>query len=241
MKKLELEEYQAYFVSRFKSEKDKDVLKYVQELYQSFSEKDFESFIGFKGTVDGLIHDFKKKHNKYPTAQFDSNNFKNNKVQEITYKKKQTIEKPDYENYEKIETLGSKQICLVINSFDQLIDAMKCILWSLNNEPSTSAKIFQHILISKDNKEIPITREDYDLYTNSLINKATRDGRLYVQKKLINGKTIWFYSNPTKKRYGYYLDGKLRTLRQIEKFYDIPFTTLHSRLKKMNIEQAVKK
>ena len=61
MKKLELEEFKAYFVNRFKSEKDKDVLKYIQELNGSFSEKDFETFIGFKGTVDGLIHDFKKK------------------------------------------------------------------------------------------------------------------------------------------------------------------------------------
>jgi hypothetical protein len=167
---------------------------------------------------------------------------KNNKVEELTYvPKKQSLEKPVFENYEKITPNGSKSICVIINSFDELIDAMKCVLWSLENEPSTAIKIFQHILIVRNNKKVSFTQEDYELYTNDLIREATRIGKLYVQKERIKGKVVYFYTNPTKKRMGYFLDGKLRTLRQIEKFYDIPFTTLYSRLKKMSIDQAVKK
>lgn len=231
-----------FFRSRYENENDKDVRNYYEELNSSFNENDFQDYMKFRGKVEQLIHDFKKKNDKYPTVQFDQNVLKNHQVQEINYvPKKQSLEKPVFENYEKIISNGSRSICVVINSFDELIDAMKCVLWSLDNEPSTSLKIFQHILIMKDNKEVPITREDYENYTNDLISKATRNGQLYVQKDVIKGKMIWFYTNPTKKRLGYFLDGKLRTLRQIEKFYDIPRATLHNRLKKMNIDQAVKK
>jgi hypothetical protein len=242
MNKLDLEESKRFFNHRYQTEKDRDIKNFIGQLESLVEEINFESHMDFRRSFEERVHDFKKKNDKYPTIHFDQNILKNSQVEEINYvPKKQSLEKPVFENYEKIIPNGSKSICVVINTFDQLIDAIKCVLWSLENEPSTAIKIFQHILIMKDNKEVSFTKEDYENYTNDLISKATRNGQLYVQKDVIKGKTIWFYTNPTKKRLGYFLDGKLRTLRQIEKFYDIPRATLHNRLKKMSIDQAVKK
>jgi hypothetical protein len=242
MNKSELEESKQFLNHRYETEKDKETKNYITQLYSLFEDMEFDNYMQFRGAVDERLSDFRKKNGKYPSSQFDQNKFTNNQVKEINYvPKKQSLEKPVFENYEKVISNGSREICLVIESFDQLIDAMKCVLWSLDNEPSTSLKIFQHILIVKDNKEVALTKEDYENYSNDLISKATRNGQLYVQKDLIKGKMIWFYTNPTKKRMGYFLDGKLRSLRQIEKFYDIPRATLHNRLKKMSIDEAVKK
>jgi hypothetical protein len=242
MNKSELEESKKFLNHRYETEKDRETKNYIAQLYSLFEDMEFDNHMQFRGAVDERLSDFRKKNGKYPSCQFDQNKFTNNQVKEINYvPKKQTLEKPVFENNEKIIANGSKSICVIINSFDELIDAMKCVLWSLENEPSTAIKIFQHLLIVKNNKKVSFTQEDYEQYTNDLIREATRTGQLYVQKERINGKTVYFYTNPTKRRMGHFLDGKLRTLRQIEKFYDIPFTTLHSRLKKMSIDQAVKK
>jgi hypothetical protein len=241
MNKSELEDGKRFLNNRYESEKDRDTKNYIRQLDSLLEEMQNESFMQFRGTFEDLVNDYKKQNGKVNIAYLENSKLNTNTYQETVYEeKKQTFQKLDFENYEKVETKGTKQIGVIINSFDELIDAIKCVLWSLDNQPSTIIKIFQHILVMKNNKRCPITQEDYEI-TNELIEQAVWNSDLYLQKKVINRKTIWFYSNPNSKRMGYFLDGKLRTLRQIEKYYDIPFTTLHSRLKKMNIDQAVKR
>jgi hypothetical protein len=241
MNKSELEDGKRFLKHRYESENDRDIKNYIRQLDPLLEEMQNESFMQFRGTFEDLVNDFKKKNGKVNIAYLENSKLDNTAHQETVYQeKKTTFQKLDFENYEKVETKGTKQIGVVINSFDELIDAMKCVLWSLENEPSTIIKIFQHILVMKNNKRCPITQEDYEI-TNEIIEEAVWNSNLYLQKKVINRKTIWFYSNPSDKRFGYFLEGKLRTLRQIEKYYDIPRATLHNRLKKMNIDQAVKR
>lgn len=241
MRESELENRRSFLNHRYQSEKDRDVKNYIRQLDFLLEEMQNESYMAFRGRIDELVAIYNRENGKVNIAYLENSKLDTTAHQETVYEgKKTTFQKLDFENYEKVETKGTKQIGVVINSFDELIDAMKCVLWSLDNEPSTIIKIFQHILVMKNNKRCPITQDDYEI-TNELIEEAVWNSNLYLQKKVINRKTIWFYSNPNDKRFGYFLDGKLRTLRQIEKYYDIPRATLHNRLKKMNISQAVKK
>jgi hypothetical protein len=241
MNKSDIEESKRFFNHRYQTEKDRDIKKFIGQLESLVEEINFESFMHFRKTFEDRVFDFKKENGRVSIAYLENSKLDTNTYKEKVYEeKKETFQKLDFENYEKVETKGTKKIGVLINSFDELIDAIKCVLWSLDNEPSTIIKIFQHILVMKNNQRTSITQDDYEI-TNELIEEAVWNSNLYLQKKVINRKTIWFYSNPTDKRTGYFLDGKLRTLRQIEKYYDIPRATLHNRLKKMNIDQAVKK
>ena len=147
----------------------------------------------------------------------------------------------DIDNDFFVSNKARKNVSITINSYSEFISAFKCLLWSFDNNPSSDSKIMEQIYINKDNVIIPILIDDNENYCQKLLEEATRNNNLFFQKIKINGQLVKFYNNPTNKRMGYFLDGKLRTLRDIEKKYNIPFTTLHSRLKKMNIDQAVKK
>lgn len=138
-------------------------------------------------------------------------------------------------------TKATKRISISINSYSEFIAAFKCLLWTFNNNPSPDSKIIEHIYINKDDVRIPILLDDNENYCQKLLEEATNNNDLFFQKIKINGQVVKFYNNPTNKRMGYFINGKLLTLREIGKKYNIPFTTLHSRLKKMSIEQAVKK
>jgi hypothetical protein len=237
MKVSEIELSKNYLKRVFDQEKDQLVKNYIVSLQNQFNNLDLEDSLLFKIKLDDLVYTFKKSNNLISVISYSDNISFNKKVETI---KKSHIEKPNYQQQEKIEPTFQKFINITINSYDELIDAMKCILWSFENEPSTTKKIFQHIFIEKNGETILIPEEDYEI-TNKIISKATRDNKIYVEKHSNNGKLVFLYSNTSNKRTGFFLDGKLRTLRDISKFYDIAFTTLHSRLKKMNISQAIQK
>ena len=107
----------------------------------------------FRKTFEDRVFDFKKENGRVNIAYLENSKLDTNTYKEKVYEeKKETFQKLDFENYEKVETKGTKKIGVLINSFDELIDAIKCVLWSLDNEPSTIIKIFQHILVMKNNQ-----------------------------------------------------------------------------------------
>ncbi len=87
------------------------------------------------------------------------------------------------------------QILIVINDLKELITAMKCVLFLLDNKPSTTKKIFSFIRIVNNKTVKEISYDDYNI-TNDLVYEAVSDKKLLLEKIEINGKCIYLYSNP---------------------------------------------
>jgi hypothetical protein len=206
-------------------------------LFGDMKEDELEGGNSDKKTLEDIIKKHSKKFKNLELAKKEiGKQLKKGMDVEKEHTKKISIAREEQQFIPSQE----KNISITIGSYSELVDAMKCILWSLENNPSTIKKIFQHIYIKKDDEEIIIPESDYDI-TNKIISKAFRDNHFYVQKLQNNGISVWLYNNASNKRLGYFIDGKLRSVEWLSKFYDIPRTTIQSRLKKMNIEQAVKK
>ena len=234
MKESEIQLSIKYLQEVYKQEKDESVRDYLNQIYQSIpSNSDTLDFVNFKIKLDSQIYEFKQSKNLISVSSYSE---KKSFQKKVIAKDKISIVKEE----QRFVPSQEKNISITIGSYSELVDAMKCILWSLDNNPSTIKKIFQHIYIKKDDEEIIIPESDYEI-TNKIISKAFRDNHFYVQKLQNNGTTVWLYNNASNKRLGYFIDGKLRSVEWLSKFYDIPRTTIQSRLKKMNIDQAVKK
>jgi hypothetical protein len=238
MKESEIESSKNYLKLVFDKEKDESVKNFILTLGSQFDKLDLEDSTNFKIKLDDLVYKFKKSNNLITVYSYSDNKSFEKKVDDISITKKDKISIAKKE--QQFVPSQEKNISITIGSYSELVDAMKCILWSLDNNPSTIKKIFQHIYIKKDDEEIIIPESDYDI-TNKIISKAFRDNHFYVQKLQNNATTVWLYNNASNKRLGYFIDGKLRSVEWLSKFYDIPRTTIQSRLKKMNIDQAVKK
>jgi hypothetical protein len=233
MKESEIELSKKYLTKVYNQEKDELVKDYLNQIYKQSTNSDYSDSTNFKIKLDNLIYDFKQSKNLISVSSYSQKKSFQNKV---SAQEKILIVREE----QRFVPSQEKNISITIGSYSELVDAMKCILWSLDNNPSTIKKIFQHIYIKKDDEEIIIPESDYDI-TNKIISKAFRDNHFYVQKLQNNGTTVWLYNNASNKRLGYFIDGKLRSVEWLSKFYDIPRTTIQSRLKKMNIDQAVKK
>lgn len=237
MNRLEIESSKNYLKKVYNQENNHSLKKYIVSLANEFTDFDYANSTNFKIKIDDLIYQYKKSNNLICVSGYFENTSSLESYEETHIsKKKIAIEKEELLFVPSQE----KNISVTINSYLELVSAMKCILWSFGNNPSTIKKIFQHIYIKKNDEIILIPESDYEI-TNKIISDATRSNEFYVQKLRNNNKIVWLYNNPSNKRLGYFIDGKLRTVEYLSKYYDIPRTTIQSRLKKMNIENAVKK
>lgn len=100
-----------------------------------------------------------------------------------------------YEREKMAKNSSPDEILIVIKDYSQLVSAMKCVLFLLDNKASTTKKIFSYIRIFNDKKAYEISYQDYHI-TNELVYEAVVDKNLILEKVEINGKTIYLYSNP---------------------------------------------
>jgi hypothetical protein len=135
---------------------------------------------------------------------------------------------------------SKKDYILEIETFHELVPAIKCILWNLDNEPTSIRNIFNRIKVCKDGAYKDISKEDYEV-TNKLVSNASKDKELVLEKQQISGKIVFLYRNPSNKRNGYFFDGKLVSLENLAKLSEINSTTLYMRLKKMSAKEALQK
>jgi hypothetical protein len=126
----------------------------------------------------------------------------------------------------------------IINSYDELIPAMKCLLWSMNNKPQTNITLYKYIKCNDNGNIRDINQNDWQ-YLNPIIRSAPSQGLLDLEKTSINDKAVWLYSNPSKTREGWFYEGNLRSLIDLENMTGISRSTLHSRLSKMSIKHAI--
>jgi hypothetical protein len=102
----------------------------------------------------------------------------------------------------------------IINSYDELIPAMKCLLWSMNNEPNTNLTLYKYIKFNDNGNIRSLNQNDYQ-YLNPIIRSAPSLGLLSLEKRLVNDKEVWLYTNPSKLREGWFYKGKLRSFRDL--------------------------
>lgn len=126
----------------------------------------------------------------------------------------------------------------IINSYDELIPAMKCLLWSMNNKPHTNLSLYKYIKFNDNGTIRSFNQDDYQ-YLNPIIRSAPSQGLLDLEKRLLNDKQVWFYTNPSKTREGWFYEGKLRSFRDLENMTGISRSTLHKRLTKMSLKDAI--
>lgn len=134
---------------------------------------------------------------------------------------------------------NKKDPSLVVNSYLEVPFAMKCILWSLNNEPCTTAKLYSFISYNENGIERKFTTEEYKTFLNPIIEDAVKKKLLMLKKQEKDGKNVFLYSNPTDKRIGYFYDGKLLTTSDIAETIGINENTLRTRLRKYGIRKAI--
>lgn len=224
-----------YLEKKKREAQNNQILKFIKGL--EFQDSDYYDNTKFKILLDSKIYDFEKANDLIQVTYYVQKNSDNQvKTSEPMQKKKIPIQNED----QVFETAKTRNVKLTIQNYNELIDAMRCILWSLGNNPSTVKKIFQHIFIFRDGERINIPEEDYHI-TNKIISDASYDDIFYVQKTHISGKQVWLYNNPSNKRLGYFYNGKIRSIESLSKYYDIPRTTIQSRLKKMSIDKALQK
>jgi hypothetical protein len=221
-------------------------------LDKSSYEEDFKCY-----AKDNIRMLFSKKY-------LDENNIENNKIflfDEIksvyldfkkntksfgnfkTYKAKNTTENDLFDSYEASYSNSNVkteiQYVLTIEKEEQIVEAIKDILWYLGNVPSTSKKILNHInILDHDGFPRNISSEDY-IWTNKYFKIALNNKDLNLGKINDKDKSIWLYSNPTNKRTGYFYKGKLLTLSELSNMHGVDRKTIFKRLKKMSIEKAI--
>ena len=126
----------------------------------------------------------------------------------------------------------------IINSYDELIPAMKCLLWSMNNKPHTNLSLYKYIKYNDNGTIRSFNQDDYQ-YLNPIIRSAPSQGLLDLEKRLLNDKQVWFYTNPSKTREGWFYEGKLRHLTELETLTGISKSALYNRLSIMSLKNAI--
>jgi hypothetical protein len=217
-------------------------------VYSNFKElfKDVEpNEDKYKFRLDGVFEGFKHPDTK--------DKFGNSKT--VIYKKENTLKLEKnlddslgfiFESVDNdVDIQKKKTIALLVENPSQLIPAIKCVLWSLDNNSKTVKDILQYLMKVDDSGNIvPYldglkTGDDY-VEVNNQINKSIIDGFLWLQKiKGKNGKTVFLYCNPTNKRLGYFYKGKLWKLKELSRINGVKIGTIQRRFQTMTIEQSI--
>jgi hypothetical protein len=142
------------------------------------------------------------------------------------------------------ECKKTKPVVLSIDNYLELIPAIKCILWSLDNEPKTKKDLLSNVMIrTENNVYLPlldtITEEDYT-EVNNAFNMAISTDLLHFQKFKKSYKWVYLYYNPTDKRQGYFYKGELYKLKDLSEINNVKMGTIQRRFQKMKIENAIK-
>ena len=119
-----------------------------------------------------------------------------------------------YRFNERKKRMLDKSFEKIINSYDELIPAMQCLLWSMNNEPNTNLTLYKYIKFNDNGNIRSLNQNDYQ-YLNPIIRSAPSLGLLSLEKRLVNDKEVWLYTNPSKLREGWFYKGKLRSFRDL--------------------------
>jgi hypothetical protein len=135
------------------------------------------------------------------------------------------------------EKQNNKNLDLVINNYHEIIPALKCLLWSLDNEPQTTKSLYFYIKINDNGNIRSFVKEDYE-FLNPIIKDAPKNGFLELEKP---SKDVFLYKNNTDTRQGYFYDGKLMSFSELVKTSGIPKSTLSDRLKRMTVQKAMDK
>jgi hypothetical protein len=144
-----------------------------------------------------------------------------------------------------IEFKKTKPIVLSIDNYSELIPAIKCILWSLDNKPKTTIDLLSHIMIRTEKGVIlplldTIEGNNYT-ESNNALNMAISTDLLHTHRfKNKNGKWVFLYYNPTNKRQGYFYKGELWKLKDLSEINNVKMGTIQRRFQKMSIENAIK-
>lgn len=168
------------------------------------------------------------------------NDPKNIETKENNFKKQYAKKTDETE----INIENKKSIILTIANYSELILAIKCILWSLDNKPSTTKKLLDHIMIINDQGDaVPIletiTNDDYSL-SNTEFRNAVSKGLLNLNKiKNVNNTLVYLYSNPTNKRQGYFYKGQLCKLKDLSLINGTKPGTIQRRFQNYSIEQSI--
>lgn len=128
---------------------------------------------------------------------------------------------------------------LLVNSYQEVPLAMKCILWSLDNEPSTTGQLYSYIELIENGSKRKFTKEEYQNILNPIIDQAVKDKVLMLKKVPKDGKNLYLYYNASNKRTGYFFDGKLYSVPEISLKTGINENTLYYRLSRYDIYKAV--
>lgn len=201
----------------------------VMSLIKTFSDQNFITYIcsnHMKLFNDDILSNEKNELEKYIQTLFSSYQKKSS---DIVFKEEN--EYPDLNN-----------VFVVVEDEIDYINAIKEVLWQLNNVPSTAKKILMHIAkINTDGHLELISEKDYPV-TNKIFSISCFNDLLKCEKTISkNGKTVYLYKNPTDKRKGFYYKGKLLSLNQLSLINNVPVITIQKRLSRgMKLENAIK-
>lgn len=208
----------------------------------NLNEQDFQlQEIKLRGKIEDLYNAFIN-----PVKYDENGKIKNSKTDTNSIPEKQSsllgfLEDPIVKN---IEFKKTKPIVLSIDNYSELIPAIKCILWSLDNEPKTKKDLLSNVIIrTENNVYLPlldtITEEDYT-EVNNAFNMAISTDLLHFQKFKRNYKWVYLYYNPTNKRQGYFYKGELWKLKDLSEINNVKMGTIQRRFQKMKIQNAIK-
>ena len=236
---------------------DKYDVRFKQYLRNNFNDL-FEGVpfkeIPMKIRLDGIFHGYRNKDthdkfgnplNKQETVQYKSNSNKiKNTDDTIGFLCEPSFDNKDVEK--------KKTVVAVVKNPSDLIPAIKCILWSKNNELKTIKDLLTFVIKEDENgtfmpylewvgKTSSSGEENGFIEINNEINKAIAECSLWLQKiKGRNGKLVYLYCNPTNKRQGYYYQGKLWKLKELSLINGVKEGTIQRRFQTLNIEQSIK-
>ena len=223
---------------------------YVKSNFKTlFDSVDLRNENKIKFKLDDIDRDFNKQ------SKFDISIKPFKKIETVPYKKESYVDSSlgfIEETYDDTKIKKTKTIIHMVEKDTDIIPALKCILWSLNNKPKTIKDLLTY-LIKKDKNgtylpylewiEKEYGKDNYNRYdeVNNALNKAVCESQLYLDK--IKGRTnkqVWLYSNPTNKRQGYYYRGKLWKLKELSNINGVKEGTIQRRFQTLSIEQSIK-
>jgi hypothetical protein len=132
-----------------------------------------------------------------------------------------------------------KDLLLFVKSYEEVPIAMKCILWSLKNEPQTTYALYSNIQFIDGDIKRKFTSDEYKNILNPIIDRAVKDKILDLKIIPKDNKKVYLYSNPSNKRIGYFYEGKLCSVKELSINSGINENTLYSRLLKSDIYKAM--
>lgn len=133
----------------------------------------------------------------------------------------------------------NKDLLLLVKKYEEVPLAMKCILWSLKNEPQTTFALYSNIEFLENNSKRKFTSDEYKNILNPIIDQAVKNKILELKIVSKDNKKVYLYSNPSNKRIGYFYDGKLWSVKELSIMTGINENTLYSRLVKYDIYKAI--